>query len=106
MPSRYQIISTMKSDTGITSTSGKTMYKPTYYPNIEAQADDNYILTGTTDRLDNIAHDFYGDATLWWVIAMVNNLAGDSIFPPQGVYLRIPKNLSDMLMKYNQSNNI
>ena len=52
MPSRYQTISTMKSDTGVTSTSNKTMYKPTYYPNIEAQADDNYILIGTTDRLD------------------------------------------------------
>jgi nucleoid-associated protein YgaU len=106
MPSRYQTISTMKSDTGITSTSNKTMYKPTYYPNIEAQVDDDYILTSTTDRLDNIAFDFYGDATLWWVVAMVNNLPGDSIYPPQGSYLRIPKNISDILIKYNQSNNI
>jgi nucleoid-associated protein YgaU len=106
MPSRYKIISTMKSDTGITSTSGKTMYKPTYYPNIEAQPDDNYILTGVTDRLDNIAFDFYGDATLWWAIAMANNLEGDSIYPPTGMYLRIPKDLSNILSKYNQSNNI
>lgn len=96
----------MKSDTGITSTSNKIIYKPTYYPSIEAQADDNYILTGTTDRLDNIAFDFYGDASLWWVVAMVNDLPGDSLFPSQGIYLRIPKNLSDLLMKYNQSNNI
>jgi len=106
MPSRYQIISTMKSDTGIASTSGKTMYKPTYYPNIEAQSDDNYILTGVADRLDNVAFDFYGDATLWWVISMVNDLEGDSIYPPLGMYLRIPKDLSGILTKYNQSNNI
>ncbi len=106
MPSRYQIISTMKSDTGIASTSGKTMYKPTYYPNIEAQPDDNYILTGVTDRLDNIAFDFYGDATLWWVVAMVNNLEGGSIYPPTGMYLRIPKDLSNLISKYNQLNNI
>ena len=106
MPSRYQIISTMKSDTGIASTSGKTMYKPTYYPNIEAQPDDNYNLTGVTDRLDIIAFDFYGDATLWWVVAMANNLAGDSIYPPTAVYLRISKDLSNLLSKFDQSNNI
>ena len=82
------------------------MYAPTYYPVIEPKADDSYIITGTEDRLDLIAYDFYGDATLWWVVAMVNNLPGDSLFPPQGFYLRIPKNLSDILMKYNQSNNI
>lgn len=106
MPSRYQTISTTKNDTGVTSTSGKTMYVPTYYPNIEAKEDDTYILTGVTDRLDNIAFDFYGDATLWWVIAMVNNLAGDSVYPPTAVYLRIPKDLAGVLSKFDQSNNI
>jgi len=104
MPSRYQTIPTMKSDTGITSTSGKDMYSPTYYPNIDAREDDNYIQTGTTDRLDIIAYDFYGDASLWWVVAMVNNLPGDSMFPPQGVYLRLPKNAADLLAQYNNAN--
>jgi hypothetical protein len=104
MPSRYQTIATTKSDTGIASTSGKVMYKPTYYPNIEAQENDNYIIAGYADRLDVIAYDFYGDATLWWVIAMVNNLEGDSMFPPQGMYLRIPQNISNLLSKFNQSN--
>ena len=106
MPSRYQTISTTKNNTGVTSTSGKTMYVPTYYPNIEAHEDDTYILTGVTDRLDNIAFDFYGDATLWWVIAMVNNLTGDSVYPPTAVYLRIPKDLAGVLSKFDQSNNI
>ena len=106
MPSRYQTISTTKNNTGVTSTSGKTMYVPTYYPNIEAKEDDTYILTGVTDRLDNIAFDFYGDATLWWTIAMANNLAGDSIYPPTAVYLRIPKDLAGVLSKFDQSNNI
>ena len=104
MPSRYQTISTMKSDTGITSTSGKDMYVPTYYPNIDAKEDDNYIVVGTTDRLDVIAYDFYSDASLWWVIAMVNSLPGDSMFPPQGSYIRIPKNIADLLTQYNNAN--
>ena len=106
MPSRYQSISTMKSDTGITSTSGKTIYKPTYYPSIDARVDDSYIITGATDRLDLIANDFYGDSTLWWIIAMVNDLEGDSMFPPTGIQLRIPANVSTLLTKFNQSNNI
>ena len=106
MSSRYQIISTMKSDTGVASTSGKDMYKPTYYPSIYAQPTDTYIIAGITDRLDNIALDFYNDPTLWWIVAMVNDLPGDSIYPPQGAYLRLPKDLSPILAEYNQSNNI
>jgi hypothetical protein len=106
MSSRYQNISLTKSNTGSTSTSGKDMYVPIYYPNIEAKEDDTYIIVGNTDRLDVIAYDFYGDSTLWWVIAMANNLEGDSMFPPQGMYLRVPANLPELLQHYNQSNNI
>jgi len=104
MASRYQIIPIIKNNTGIPSTSGKSMYSPTYYPPIEAKPDDNYIITGTEDRLDLIAYDFYGDSTLWWVIAMVNDLEGDSIYPPSGVYLRIPTNISELLNSYNKAN--
>ena len=104
MSSRYQTIPTIKSDTGITSTSGKDVYAPTYYPNIDAKEDDNYIQTNATDRLDIIAFDFYSDASLWWTIAMVNSLPGDSMFPPVGMYLRIPKNAADLLSQYQNSN--
>ena len=104
MASRYQIISIIKNDTGTPSTSGNSMYAPTYYPNIEPKNDDNYIITGTEDRLDLIAYDFYGDSTLWWVVAMMNNLEGDSIYPPSGIYLRIPKNISEIINSYNNFN--
>jgi len=106
MPSRYQSISTMKSDTGITSTSGKTIYQPTYYPSTNANINDSYIITGASDRLDLIANDFYGDSTLWWIIAMVNDLEGDSMFPPTGIQLRIPANASDLLNAFNKANTL
>jgi hypothetical protein len=106
MPSRYQSITIMKSDTGIASTSGKAMYQPTYYPSTNAKENDSYIITGTEDRLDLIAYDFYGDSTLWWIIAMVNNLEGDSMFPPVGLQLRIPSNASDLLNAFNKANTI
>jgi hypothetical protein len=35
---------------------------------------------------------------------MSNNLPGDSIFPPEGVYLRIPSNLSEILNKFSEEN--
>ena len=106
MISRYQIISRMKSDTGVASTSNKDMYKPTYYPNISTQQDDTYIITGIEDRLDTIALDFYNDATLWWVVAMVNNLPGDSMYPPIGKYLRLPVSLASITTQYERSNTI
>jgi hypothetical protein len=104
MASRYQTITIIKNDTGIPSESGNSMYSPTYYPTIDPKADDNYIITGTEDRLDLIAYDFYGDSTLWWVIAMVNDLEGDSMYPPAGIYLRIPQNISELLNTYNKLN--
>jgi len=104
MASRYQIISIIKNDTGIPSESGNSMYAPTYYPSIEPKTDDSYILTGTEDRLDLIAYDFYGDSTLWWIIAMVNNLKGDSMYPPAGIYLNIPSNISELINSYNKAN--
>ena len=104
MASRYQFISKTKSDTGLPETTGKTIYQPTYYPNIEAKEDDTYIIVKSTDRLDLIAQDFFGDSTLWWVIAMVNNLPGDSIYPPEGTYIRIPSDLSNILNKFSEEN--
>jgi hypothetical protein len=104
MPGRYQFISAMKSDTGLPETTGKTIYQPTYYPNIETKEDDTYIITKTTDRLDLIALDFYGDSTQWWVIAMINDLPGDSMYPPAGIYLRIPQDISEILNKFAEEN--
>jgi hypothetical protein len=104
MASRYQVISIIKNDTGIPSESGNSMYAPTYYPDIVAKVDDDYIITGTEDRLDLIAYDFYGDSTLWWIVAMANNLEGDSMYPPAGIYLRMPKNISELINSYNSYN--
>ena len=35
---------------------------------------------------------------------MVNDLEGDSMYPPAGIYLRIPQNISELLNTYNKSN--
>ena len=50
--------------------------------------------------MDLLAQDFYGDPTLWWVIAMANDLDRDSVFPPLGFQLRIPNNSSEALDEF------
>lgn len=43
-------------------------------PNIEPQNDDIYYNVSGEERIDTIATKFYGDPTLWWVIALANDL--------------------------------
>ena len=96
--SRYQTIPQIKTD------EGRTIYRQTYYPEIEVKEDDVYIITSYTDRLDLIAYDFWGSESFWWVVAMVNDLECDSFFPPIGIQLRIPKNIGDIINRFNQEN--
>ena len=96
--SRYQTIPKIKTN------DGKTIYRQTYYPEIEVKEDDIYIITSYTDRLDLISYDFWGDESLWWAVAMINNLECDSFFPPIGIQLRIPRNIGDVINKFNKEN--
>ena len=102
IPSEKTLISDDKSPSA--RPAGTQYYRPTYYPNVTVTSQDNYIVTKITDRLDLIANDFYGDSTLWWVIAMANNLSGDSLYPGEGVQIRVPANLSLVLAEYNRDN--
>lgn len=55
--------------------------------NNEANADIR-VVTEIGDRLDLIANQFYGDSSLWYIIADANNLKLLSV--PAGIKLRIP----------------
>ena len=100
MARRYETIETYK------TTSGKVAYLPTRYPWLAPSNNDYYIIARAEDRLDLIATDFFGDPTLWWVVAMANDLPGDSMNTPLGFQLRIPGNLNDALNTYDQANTI
>lgn len=98
MSSRYQNISIIK------SSKNKNIYSQVYYPEFGNLEDDIYIITSITDRLDLIALDFYDDDKLWWILVMVNNLEGDSIYPPIGIQLKIPKNIESIINRFNKEN--
>lgn len=73
---------------------GRTVLKTQILRDIPKSNSDIYIITQETDRLDTLAQDFYGDSTLWWVIAHANKINSADIGVDPGIQLRIPFNLS------------
>jgi hypothetical protein len=67
---------------------GKLVYRSTLFDNVPVSDNDIYIITQYGDRLDLLAHQFYGDVSLWWYIARANDL--NSILIPENIQLRIP----------------
>ena len=72
------------------NTERKLVYKTTMYPKIDRHETDIYIHTREGDRLDNIAYEYYKDASQWWVLAQANHLGKGSLHVPPGIRLRIP----------------
>jgi hypothetical protein len=100
MASRYENITTVK-----LNLTGSQYYETNLYPSIAPTDNDYYVITTINDRLDLLALDFYQDSGLWWVIASANALPGDSIYPPIGIQLRIPTDITQILNNYNLANN-
>lgn len=80
-------------------------YAESKYPRIPLSTDDIWVVTTTKDRFDMLALQYYGDKSLWWIISIANeSLPQNSLYPPVGVQLRIPLDISDVLFKYKQLN--
>ena len=73
--------------------SNKKYYETTIYKKVEEKNSDSYFIAVEGDRCDKLANRFYGDSTLWWFIARVNNLSTNNI--PAGTSLRIPTSTQD-----------
>jgi phage tail protein X len=77
----------------------------TRYPDIPLSENDMFIYTMRGDRLDNLAYQFYGDPTLWWIIQIANpDLPNDSLYPTLGFQLRIPSNVNQILSNFEKLN--
>jgi|TARA_B110000908_G_scaffold161542_1_gene206024 nucleoid-associated protein YgaU len=87
----------------------KDRYVNVVYPDIEFRDDDSYVITTSGDRLDLLAHQFYNDPNLWWVINNANpdTTRGDSIVVKRGVQLRVPSanSISGLLRSFEKINN-
>ena len=95
----YQDINQLKTSTG------KRYYSSTRYPSIPYSENDLYTITIDGDRLDNLAYQFYGDPTLWWVLQVANpEMSKDSLYPDLGFQLRIPNDISAILDEFETLN--
>lgn len=96
MAGRYDNTKTKKLD------DGRNVYRTKLYPNIPLRDDDIYIATQTGDRLDTIAYQFYGDQSLWWIIASANNIHDPSFSVDDGTILRLPKDYITLINTFNK----
>ena len=94
MISRYYNNKTKK------TTDGRTVYKSIIYPNIPLRDDDVYVATETGDRLDTLAHQYYKDSSLLWIIASANNIHNSVFAFTEGTILRIPQNYLQILRNF------
>ena len=99
MENRYQNINVIKQN-GI----GNQYYVNNLYPEIEPTEEDDYVIAVLGDRLDLLAFDFYGDSSLWWIIASANSLPGDSLYLEPGMQIRIPADVASAVNQYKQAN--
>ena len=67
---------------------GKSFVRTTMYNEIPESNNDIWVISQYGDRLDLLAHQFYGDASLWWVLAKANKLSFLKL--PIGASVRIP----------------
>jgi len=74
----------------IKDSNGKRRGNTTIIPAPNLSNQDIYIEITSPERLDLLANQFYGDATLWWILATTNGLGKGTLFTPEGITLRIP----------------
>ena len=82
--------------------SGKRVFKPTMYPKIPIKDSDIFIYPKFGDRLDNLAQKYYGNVSLWWIIAKVNNLDAAHIGLEVDNQIRIPTDIQPILQKLKE----
>jgi nucleoid-associated protein YgaU len=84
--------------------SGKRVFSTTYYPEIPIRNTDKFITSVFGDRLEQLAYRFYGDTTLWWVIARANGEFNGDLRPKIGRRITIPTDISDSIRELNNLN--
>ena len=94
MASRYQRNTTQKLK------DGREVYTTRIYPNIPLKDTDMYIVSQEGDRLDTLAYQYYGDQSLWWIIATANNIHDASFAVEDGTILRVPQDYLQIINNF------
>ena len=93
MENRYSNIPTML------KTGKGRVYDSVLLPNVDATDSDIVVITIQGDRLDLLANEYYQDPSLWWVIALKNDMTEVDISMKEGIVLRIPSRTEAIQIK-------
>jgi len=83
---------------------GKRVYKTTQYPEIRPQESDIIVISNEGDYLDTLAYKYYGDPTLFWIIALANGIGKGRMSIQPNIQLRIPININEILVRFHNLN--
>ena len=94
MENRYSNIPTML------KTGKGRVYDSVLLPNVDAADLDIVVITIQGDRLDLLANEYYQDPSMWWVIALKNDMTEIDISMKEGIVLRIPSRTEAIQIGY------
>ena len=83
---------------------GQRVYGVTLYPTIPIQDGDKFYYPIDGERVDSVAEKFYGDQSLWWIIAEANKLKDGGFALEPDIELRIPININPILQEFRNIN--
>jgi len=99
LANRYRNISTT------VNADGRRYRRNPIYPEIPKSGEDIYLIASEGDRYDTLASTYYGDPTLWWIIATANSSSNRaSLIPNLGTQIRIPYNKQEAIARFNSLN--
>ena len=94
---RYSYTKVKKDKNGVRS------LKVTRYPEILVRDTDTFHFARDFERFDWLAHKYYNDSTLWWIIAKANGYSHESR-PKVGDKIRIPRDINSILQEFHRLN--
>ncbi len=78
----------------------------TEYPVIKAADTDILYFVKYDDTFMSLAHRFYGDQSLWWIIARANNNFSGNIKMKIGEKIIIPQEIGEIVKQHAKLNQI
>lgn len=83
---------------------GKKVLNTTHYPDIPVKDSDIFVISNDGDYLDTMSFKYYKDPTLWWIIALANNIGKGRMSVEGGLQIRIPTDIGSILSEFDRLN--
>jgi nucleoid-associated protein YgaU len=99
--SRYKYTKIVKD--GVTK---KRVLGSTDYPIIQSKDTDIIYFVRFDDTYMKLAHRFYGDQSLWWIIARANGKFSGNFTMEVGKKIRIPQEVGEILRQHSKLNRV